>query len=140
MPQSEPMSGMNTTPLIDVMLVLLIMFIITIPVATHSVEVDLPGDCAPNCQDIDLGDVTNKVIVTQDGEILWNGEAVDEVNLAHLLRLSAALPVEPELHFEPVANAPYEHTMRVLALIDASNVTNFGFVGNERYSTFPRPE
>ena len=140
MPKHEPMGGMNTTPLIDVMLVLLIMFIITIPVATHSVDIDLPGDCAPQCRDFDLGDVSNKIIVTRAGATLWNGEPVSEADLANLLRLSAALPVEPELHFEPAGDAPYDRTMRVLAIIDASDVTNFGFVGNERYRSFARAQ
>ncbi|MET0587998.1 MAG: biopolymer transporter ExbD, partial [Novosphingobium sp.] len=69
----SPMMEMNTTPLIDVMLVLLIMFIITIPVATHSIDIDLP---MPNPNDPPPPPIQpdkNKVVLTRNGEILWNG-------------------------------------------------------------------
>ena len=127
----EPLGAMNTTPLIDVMLVLLIMLIFTLPLATHSVEVDLPqkGRAGPN-------PVSNKVGVTESGSILWNGGVVSEGQLLALLQETRHFPIEPELQFEPEANAGYERAARVLAVIKASGVTKFGFVGNERYGQF----
>lgn len=131
----EPMMEMNTTPLIDVMLVLLIMFIITIPVATHSVDIDLPsGQPPPNNTIIDS--VKNKVVLTSDNKVLWNGEAVNTGQLVTLLKDSMALPVEPELQFQPEADASYDLSARVMNIIKGSNVTKFGFVGNEQYAAF----
>ncbi|MFA7597238.1 MAG: biopolymer transporter ExbD [Novosphingobium sp.] len=131
----EPMMEMNTTPLIDVMLVLLIMFIITIPVATHSVDIDLPsGQNPPNSAVIDT--VKNKVVLTSDNKVLWNGEAVNTGQLVTLLKDSMALPVEPELQFQPEADASYDLSARVMNIIKGSNVTKFGFVGNEQYAAF----
>lgn len=129
----RPIAGINTTPLIDVMLVLLIMFVITIPVATHSVDVDLPGE---PCHECSLSELTNKVTVTASDTLLWNSEPVSEMQLAGLLAQTRTLAVEPELQFEPDANASYSLSARTLAAIDASGVTRFGFVGNERYRQF----
>ena len=133
----SPMMEMNTTPLIDVMLVLLIMFIITIPVATHSVNIDLP---VPSPQtDLPLVDpVTNKIVLTPNGEILWNGEPLDQGGLVSNLQESLTLPVEPELQFEPEANASYDLSAKVLNIIKASGVTKFGFVGNDKYRVFSK--
>ena len=127
----EPLGEMNTTPLIDVMLVLLVMLIFTLPLATHSVQVDLPqkGRAVPN-------PLSNKVVVTEGGSILWNGGVVSESQLLALLQETRRFPIEPELQFEPEANAGYELAARVLAVIKASGVTKFGFVGNERYGRF----
>ena len=131
----SPMMEMNTTPLIDVMLVLLIMFIITIPVATHSVDIDLP---APNNvpQDITVEPEKNKLVLSAQNEILWNGNAIDMGQLRTLLEESKNINPEPELQFEPEAQASYDLAAKVLQLIKASGVTKFGFVGNEQYRTF----
>lgn len=129
----RPIAGINTTPLIDVMLVLLIMFVITIPVVTHSVDVDLPGE---PCHECSLSELTNKVTVTASDTLLWNSEPVSEMQLAGLLAQTRTLAVEPELQFEPDANASYSLSARTLAAIEASGVTRFGFVGNERYRQF----
>ena len=131
----EPMMEMNTTPLIDVMLVLLIMFIITIPVATHSVDIDLPSGQPPPTNTI-IDSVKNKVVLTSDNKVLWNGEAVNTGQLVTLLKDSMALPVEPELQFQPEADASYDLSARVMNIIKGSNVTKFGFVGNEQYAAF----
>jgi biopolymer transport protein ExbD len=129
-----PMMEMNMTPLIDVLLVLLIMFIITIPVATHSVDIDLPQPSPPT--DIIVEPVKNKLVLTQQDVILWNGNPINENNLVSLLQQSKAMNPEPELQFEPEARASYEISARVLNLIKASGVTKFGFVGNEQYRVF----
>ena len=131
----EPMMDMNMTPLIDVLLVLLIMFIITIPVATHSVDIDLPQGNPPP-QYIVIDPVKNKLILTTQDAILWNGTPVNEGQLVTLLNETTGMNPEPELQFEPEALASYEITARVLNDIKASGVTKFGFVGNEKYRQF----
>lgn len=134
----SPMMEMNTTPLIDVMLVLLIMFIITIPVATHAVNIDLPVSQDTPLDDVDP--VKNKVVLTADGQILWNGEPRTDGQLVNLLQQSLQLPVEPELQFEPEANASYDLSANVLNIIKGSGITKFGFVGNERYASFGKTD
>ena len=131
----EPMMEMNMTPLIDVLLVLLIMFIITIPVATHSVDIDLPqGNPPPDTVVIDP--VKNKLILTQADQILWNGTPVDSGQLVTLLSETTRMSVEPELQFEPEPLASYDISAKVLQIIKTSGVTKFGFVGNEKYRAF----
>ncbi len=127
--ESEPLSELNTTPLIDVMLVLLVMFIVTIPLATHSVEVDLPQSCQPDCPPAP-DTVSNKIVIDAAGRVLWNGSAVSQAQLAALLAETTEMPVEPE------ANAPYDLAARTLRTIEASGVSKFGFVGNEKYRQF----
>ena len=129
----RPLGELNTTPLIDVLLVLLVMFVITIPVASHSLTVDLPRACV-DCPGID--DVKNRVTIEQNGTIRWNGEAVSEGTLRELLRQTQAMPVEPQLQYEPDGNASYAQSARVLNLIRQAGVTKLGFVGNERYRSF----
>ena len=127
----EPMMEMNTTPLIDVMLVLLIMFIITIPIQTHAVKVDLPvNDGSPqNPVEPDK----NKITIDPAGLIAWNGAPVNEVTLRQYLDTSATINPEPELQFQPDPKARYETVDQVLAVIKRSNITKLGFVGNEQY-------
>lgn len=131
----QPMMDMNMTPLIDVLLVLLIMFIITIPVATHSVDIDLPQGNPPP-QDIVVDPVKNKLVLTQADQILWNGTPVDSGQLVTLLSETTRMSVEPELQFEPEPLASYDISAKVLQIIKTSGVTKFGFVGNEKYRAF----
>ena len=131
----EPMMEMNMTPLIDVLLVLLIMFIITIPVATHSVDIDLPTP-QPINNPPPIDPIKNKVVLTVNDEILWNGTPLNEGQLITQLQQSLALPVEPELQFEPEPLASYALAARVLNDIKGSGVTKFGFVGNDKYRNF----
>jgi biopolymer transport protein ExbD len=131
----SPMMEMNTTPLIDVMLVLLIMFIITIPVATHSIDIDLPAPQPPtNLPPPDT--VKNKVVLTPDGQILWNAAPVTGGQLVSLLKQTLSYPVEPELQFQPDPGASYDLSAKVLNIIKGSQVTKFGFVGNEQFAEF----
>jgi len=131
---AQPIADINTTPLIDVMLVLLIMFVITIPAATNTTPIDLPGDDGEVLPVPD--EVKNRLVLTADDRILWNGHALSRPELAALLRQTAQMPVEPKLQFDPDAAASYDLSARVLATIKASGVTRFGFVGNERHADF----
>src|SRR6185295_12010291 len=89
----SPMMEMNTTPLIDVMLVLLIMFIITIPVATHAVNIDLPSPTPPP-PNIDVKPIKNKVVLTYDNKVLWNGQQVNNGQLVALLQQTVQMKPE----------------------------------------------
>ena len=131
----SPMMEMNMTPLIDVLLVLLIMFIITIPVATHSVDIDLPTP-PETPPDVIIEPIKNKLMITQNDELLWNGQTITDGELVQLLQESTRMNPEPELQFEPEQLASYDRSVRVLEIIKASGVTKFGFVGNERYRSF----
>ena len=128
----EPMMEMNTTPLIDVMLVLLIMFIITIPPQTHAVKVDLPQNNQQN-NPPPIDPQKNTVSIAPDNTVSWNGVPVDEVTLRQYLDATKAIQPEPELHFEPDRIARYEQVDKTLAVIKRSNVGKLGFIGNERY-------
>jgi biopolymer transport protein ExbD len=128
----EPIMEMNTTPLIDVLLVLLIMFIITIPIQTHAVKVDLPQNSGPQTPPL-VEPVKNKVTIDPSGQIAWNSNPIDEVTLRQYLEQSAGMNPEPELHFQPDPQAQYEKVDAVLAIIKRTNVTKLGFVGNEQY-------
>jgi biopolymer transport protein ExbD len=132
-----PMMEMNTTPLIDVMLVLLIMFIITIPVATHSIDIDLPPPTPPDTPP-PINPIKNKVSITPQGAVMWNTSPVSGGELRSLLGQTLTMDPEPELRFQPQPEASYDLSAKVLDIIKASKVTKFGFVGNEMYSEFDK--
>ena len=127
------MGEINMTPLIDVMLVLLVMFIITIPLQTHAVKMDLPQDC-PNCPVVER--VKNKIVVTNGGAVLWNGSALTQDELAYNLAASVRMKPQPELHLQPESEARYEIVNEVFVAAKRANVTRMGFVGNEAYEGF----
>ncbi|WP_106638834.1 ExbD/TolR family protein [Allosphingosinicella vermicomposti] len=133
--EGEPMMDINTTPLIDVMLVLLIMFIITIPIQTHAVKLDLPVDSRTNTPP-PVDPVKNKIVIETSGQILWNGAAVDETTLRQYLDLTTTMNPVPELHLQPYPDARYEVVDQVLAITKRANVEKMGFVGNEQYGNF----
>ena len=127
---SRPIIEMNITPLIDVMLVLLVMFIITIPIQTHAVKLDLPQPC-PSCP---LPNATkNELAITRSGAVLWNGIPMSDAQIRHQLATTRRMDPAPELHLRPDAASRYEVVDRVLALIKREQVTKVGFVGNEAY-------
>ena len=130
----QPMMEMNTTPLIDVMLVLLIMLIFTLPVATHSIDIDLPQ--ASNVPTENIDPITNKIVLTPQDQILWNGTPITDNQLVANLQQTLTFAVEPELQYEPESEASYDLAAKVLNIIKASGVTKFGFVGNEKYREF----
>jgi biopolymer transport protein ExbD len=133
--EGEPMMDINTTPLIDVMLVLLIMFIITIPIQTHAVKLDLPQD-QQNQQPPPIDPVKNKVVITPANQVLWNGTPVDLVTLRQYLDLTQQMNPIPELHLQPDPYARYEKVDEVLAVTKHAHVEKMGFVGNEAYARF----
>jgi biopolymer transport protein ExbD len=129
--EDESMVDINTTPLIDVMLVLLIMFIITIPVMTHAVKLDMPrGQAQPP-------PVPPEVIeldVDFDGTYLWNGTPVtDDATLLSYLQNAANKDPQPEIHLRPNKRVKYDYVARVLAASQRLGVRKIGFVGNEQF-------
>lgn len=124
------LGGINTTPLIDIMLVLLVMFIITIPIQTHKVGVDLPVTGPENW---DIRPV-NTIAITEAGSVLWNGAPVNYATLQANLATAAAMTPNPELRFEPDANARFVVVDSVIAMIRRSGADTLGFVGNDRYA------
>jgi biopolymer transport protein ExbD len=131
----EPMMDINTTPLIDVMLVLLIMFIITIPLQTHAVKLDLPQD-QPNQQPPPIDPVKNKIVITPQDQIMWNGSPINMETLRQYLDSTQTMNPVPELHLQPDPNSRYELVDEVLAVTKRARVEKMGFVGNEAYATF----
>ncbi|MGB3167219.1 MAG: biopolymer transporter ExbD [Alteraurantiacibacter sp.] len=127
----QPMHELNITPLIDVLLVLLVMLILSIPIATNSVEVDLPtGD----------GEKTEKqtiaLTLTRAGTVFWDGEAIDTPELESRLAAAAASSIEPVIRFEPEANTSYNDAVQVIHLVGEANITRFAFAGHHQHRSF----
>ncbi len=129
--EGEPMMEMNMTPLIDVLLVLLILFIITIPVMTHAVKLDMPR--ANNAPQVTTPVVIN-LDIDFDGTILWNGSPVADIDtLDGYFRREASAEPQPELHIRPNKRAEYDIVARVLASAQRNGMVKIGFVGNEQF-------
>ena len=128
----EPMLDVNVTPLIDVMLVLLIMFIITSPIQTHAVKLDLPVN-QPNQPPPPIDPVKNVLSINAQDQVLWNGAPVTFPQLRSYLDTTQQMNPVPELHLQPDATARYEIVDKVLAVTKQAHVQKMGFVGNEYY-------
>jgi biopolymer transport protein ExbD len=129
--EDEPMMEMNMTPLIDVLLVLIVMFIITIPVMTHAVKLDMPRPT--NAPQTVQPEVIN-LEIDFDGTILWNGTPVPSVDtLDGYFANEAAKDPQPELHIRPNKRAEYDVVARVLASAQRNHLLKIGFVGNEQF-------
>lgn len=121
----KDMSDINMTPLVDVMLVLLIIFIIAVPVITHSVKVDLPrADNTIN----NIRPETINLTVTADGKIHWNETDVTEEDLQAKLTAEATKQPQPEIHIRGDRKVEYEHVMKVMASVQRAGILKLGFV------------
>jgi biopolymer transport protein ExbD len=128
---AEPMADINTTPLIDVLLVLLVMLIITIPIQLHSVNLEMPGLSAPTPPK--PPDIV-QVDVLPSGQFTWNGEALaDRAALEARLREAATLPEQPEIHLRPDARAKYDAVAAALASAQRLGLQKIGLVGGEQF-------
>jgi len=130
--EEEVMMDINTTPLIDVMLVLLIMFIITIPIQTHAVKMNMPvpNNAAPPPKPPEI----IRIEVDFDGTIGWNGEIIaDRASLESRLAQIAAMPDQPEVHLRPNKLVTYKHVAMIMASAQRLGVTKIGIVGNEQF-------
>lgn len=131
--EPEAMVEMNTTPLIDVMLVLLIMLIITIPIQTHAVKLDMPRPTNAPVDQLVKPEVID-LEVDFDGTVIWNGTPItDQHTLEGFLVNAANKDPQPEVHLKPNRLAKYDHVARVLASAQRLGVLKIGFVGNEQY-------
>ena len=127
----EVMLDINTTPLIDVMLVLIIMLIITIPIQTHAVKLNMPVGSPPPPL------VPPEVVTIEvdfDGTLIWNGLVLaDRAELEARLRGAASMPVQPELHLRPNKLVKYDRVAMVMASAQRLGVTKLGLIGNEQF-------
>ncbi len=130
--EDEVMMDINTTPLIDVMLVLIIMLIITIPVQLHSVNLNMPAGNPPPPT---APPIVITIDVDFDGTVLWNGETLaDQQALEARLAATAAEPVQPEVHLRPNKLVAYKNVAAVMAAAQRLGVTKLGMVGNEQFA------
>lgn len=121
----DVMNEINMTPLVDVMLVLLIIFIITVPVLTHSVKVDLPrADNTPN----ELKPETVNLAVNADGHVYWNETQVTMEELELRLATEASKQPQPEVHIRGDRTVDYEHVIKTMAAVQRSGILKLGFV------------
>jgi biopolymer transport protein ExbD len=124
-----PMAEINMIPLIDVMLVLLVIFIITAPLLTHAVKVDLPkASSAPNITKPD----NVQLAIDAEGRVYWNGEVLDRSGWRLRMEAAAGLKPQPEIHLRADGAVPYRKVAEVLADATRSGVTRIGFVSDPR--------
>jgi biopolymer transport protein ExbD len=127
----EPASGMNITPLIDVLLVLLVMLIITIPIQLHSVDMALPGAAPPV---LSTQPLVVRIDITAQSQLRWNGEALaDRGELQSRLQAAARAPEQPEIHVHPDPHASYDTVAAVLSASQRLGLRKIGVVGLEEY-------
>jgi len=127
----EVMIDINTTPLIDVMLVLLVMLIITIPIQLHSVNLNMPvGNPPPPLVEPEV----LKIDIDNANRIYWNGDVVaDRAELEDKLKAAAAQQPQPEVHLRPDKNSKYEVVAAVMASAQRLGMTKIGIVGSEQF-------
>jgi biopolymer transport protein ExbD len=129
----EVMVEMNTTPLIDVMLVLLTLLIITLPIQTHAVKLDMPS-AAQNTPPPDVTPESVTLQVDFDGTVLWNGQAVDRATMDAYFADAAKKDPQPEIHIDANRLAKYDAVARVLADAQRLGATHIGFTGIDQYN------
>jgi biopolymer transport protein ExbD len=129
----EPMMDINTTPLIDVMLVLLIYLIISLPPVTHAVKLDMPQGANPPPTEVVKPEIIN-LEVDFDGTYLWNGTPVDSLaTLENYFKQEAVKEPQPELHIRPNRRVKYDYVATALAAAQRNDIRRIGFVGNEQF-------
>ena len=122
---TAPMAEINMVPLIDVMLVMLVIFIVTAPLLTHSVKVELPkATSQPNQTKPD----NVQVAIQNNGQVFWNGEPVDNTALAERLGTASRLAPQPELHLRADRHTEYQRVAEVMAAASRAGLTRIGFV------------
>ena len=130
-PSDEPLMDINTTPLIDVMLVLLIMLIITIPIQLHSVNLNMPAGNPPPS---DLKPEVLRIDIDALSVVQWNGEPLaDRGEMERRFEQVAAQAVQPEVHLRPDRRAKYEVVAGVMASAQRTGVSKLGIVGAEQF-------
>ena len=127
----QPMSELNITPLIDVLLVLIVMLILSIPITTNKIEVDLPNDRVTGAETQQVA-----LSLTRAGAVLWNGEQIDRAKLQSRLAEAAASPMEPVIRFHPDANTSYNDAVQVIHLVGEADITRFAFTDTHEHRTF----
>jgi biopolymer transport protein ExbD len=130
-PDCQPMAVINTTPLIDLMLVLLIMFIVTVPVATHKVPLDLPGPVDTPAPPAPV----HRLNLDAAGRLFWDGRAISDTELPRRLAGLQADPAEPDLHIAAEAETRYERVDQTLAQVKRAGIDRLGFIGNQRFAS-----
>ena len=129
--EPEVMVDINTTPLIDVMLVLLIMLIITIPIQTHAVKLNMPVGSPPP---VSAPPEVVTLEIDFDGTLIWNGQVLsDRAELEARLRAAANAPVQPEVHLRPNKLVKYRSVAMVMASAQRLGITKIGLIGNEQF-------
>jgi len=127
--EAEVMIDINTTPLIDVMLVLLVMLIITIPIQTHAVKLNMPVGTPPPSVPPEVV----RLDVDFDGTVFWNGEQIELASLDDRFKGAATMPVQPEFHLRPNKLVTYKHVAHVMAAAQRDGITKIGLIGAEQF-------
>ncbi|HYD75712.1 biopolymer transporter ExbD [Ramlibacter sp.] len=125
----EVMNEINVTPMVDVMLVLLIIFIITVPVMKHAVNIDLPR---ASSQPQDIKPQTVRLSVDADGSYFWNERRIDEGELPGLLQAEAAKNPQPDLHIRGDKDVRYEKVAQAMAAAQQAGLRKIGFITEPR--------
>ncbi len=130
--EGEPMSEMNTTPLIDVMLVLLIMFIISIPPQTHASKIDMPPPTPPT----DIKPPKHTIGVTFENQILWDNAPVtfEQMNTYLVAEGQKTEEQQAEIHINPDGFSKYDTTIKIVAAVQLANIKKMGFENNQQYA------
>ena len=131
--QARPMSEMNVTPFIDVLLVLIIMLIMVVPIATHLLDIPLPNGNG----EFEVR-TTNTISIDAQDILYWNGQRLNRQGLLNQLATSTSGRIKPLLRFDPAPNASYDVSAKTIALIKDSGAENFAFVGNHLHKDFTR--
>ncbi|HXR20199.1 MAG TPA: biopolymer transporter ExbD [Steroidobacteraceae bacterium] len=131
--EGAPMCDINTTPLIDVMLVLLVTLIVTLPIMTHAVKLDMPPP-NPNQPPPPVQPVVINLDIYYDGTIAWNGQTIPTLtDLEEQFKDAAAQDPQPELHLAPDSHVKYDYVAKVLAAAQRNHMEKIGFVNTSQF-------